>query len=149
MNWGLKIGIVFVGFVVFMISMVIICMRQENIHLVTENYYEKEIAYQDQIDNETNTVALKNDVPEILYAKENGMVTVQYPAGFSDASITGSILFFRPSDAKQDFTVPLKADPLRQQKVSVADLEKGLWKIKMEWSAVGKKYYLEEKLVVL
>lgn len=149
MNWGFKIGIVFVGFVVFMISLVTICMQQKDIHLVTENYYEKEIAYQNQIDNETNTAALKDEVPEITYAKENGIVTVRYPAGFSDGRVTGNILFFRPSDAGKDFSVPLKADQSQQQNVSVADLEKGLWKIKMEWSTVGKKYYLEERLVVL
>ena len=149
MNWGFKIGIVFVSFVVFMISMVTICMRQKNIHLVTENYYEKEIAYQDQIDNEANTAALKEEVPEISYAKENGVVTVRYPAAFSDTSIKGSILFFRPSDANQDFAVPLKASAYGQQEVSVANLTKGLWKIKMEWSAIGKNYYLEESLVVL
>lgn len=148
MNWGFKIGIVFVSFVALMVSMVTICMRQKNIHLVTENYYEKEIAYQDQIDSETNTAALKA-VPKIEYAKESGMLTVHYASMAPGDAPTGNILFFRPSDAKQDFSVPLKMDQLQQQKISVADLEKGLWKIKMEWAAVGKKYYLEERLVVL
>lgn len=123
-------------------------MKQEDIHLVTEKYYEKEIAYQDQIDIETNTAGLK-EVPLINYAQDNALVTVQYPSHFKSGNITGNILFFRPSDANQDFTVLLQADQAQQQKVSVANLDKGLWKIKMEWTSVGKKYYLEERLIVL
>ena len=45
MNWGNKITLVFIGFVILVITMVIFSMKQE-FHMVEENYYEEEIAYQ-------------------------------------------------------------------------------------------------------
>lgn len=147
MNWGNKIAIVFGVFIVLIVTLVTICMRQKDIHLVAENYYEKEIAYQDQIDIERNTASL-GEVPLIVYTQKNDVVTVKYPAGFKEAGIRGSMLFFRPSDANQDFTVALNTAN-DEQIVPVADLEKGFWKIKMEWTAADRKYYIEEKLIVL
>ena len=147
MSWGSKIAVVFFGFVIFIIGMVTISMKQKDIHLVTEKYYEKEIAYQEQIDHQRNTLALK-EVPLIAYIKDYGLVKFTYPDHFHSSSVSGTILFFRPSDARKDFTVPVKPDE-HPQEVSVTGLEKGLWKIKMEWTSADKTYYLEEKLVVL
>jgi hypothetical protein len=146
MNWGSKIAVVFSGFVLFIIGMVGICMKQDDIHLVTEKYYEKEIAYQEQIDIENNTLALQ-EKPYLEYATAKNIVTVFYPEAFKNSDIKGNILFFRPADAKKDFTVPVTTDNVRQE-ISVADLDKGLWRIKMEWTSADKTYFLEERLVL-
>lgn len=148
MNWGYKIGILFASFVVLIIGLVTICVRQDDIFLVSEKYYEKEIAYQQQIDIEQNTAELK-EKPSMAYKKEGQIVTFNYPEDFKDRKVSGTILFFRPSDATKDFSIPLKRDLDSQQSVSVASLEKGLWRVKMEMAADNKKYYFEERLVVL
>ncbi len=45
MNWGHKITIVIVVFLVAMVSMVIVAYRQTN-DMIDENYYTKELEYQ-------------------------------------------------------------------------------------------------------
>jgi len=147
MNWGYKISIVFAGFVALIITLVVISMTQKDIHLVTEKYYEKEIAYQDQIDIEQNTADLI-EKPVIKYQKENQLVVFQYPEQFNQEKITGKILFYRPSNANKDFTVNVSSDQHSMQQILVGHLEKGLWKVKMEWTSGSDKYYLEEKLVL-
>lgn len=145
MNWGYKIAIVFIGFVVLMVSMVTICFRQKDIHLVEKQYYEKEIAYQSQINIERNTATLENP-PVIRYHQENQTVKVEYSP--MQAIKEGSILFFRPSDASKDFTIAVNANK-GSQSIPVGHLQKGLWKVKMEWTDASRKFYLEEKVVVL
>ena len=147
-SWGLKIAILFSAFVGLIITMVVISMNQKDIHLVTENYYEKEIAYQDQIDSERNTASLVS-IPVVTYYKDNNKITIIYPEQFKVGPATGSIHFFRPSDANQDFILPINFNPDLEQSIPIGSLQKGLWKIKMEWTAGQQKYYMEERLVLL
>ena len=49
MDWGKGILLTIIAFVAFIMTLVVISVKQDDIHLVTENYYEKEIKYQDQI----------------------------------------------------------------------------------------------------
>jgi hypothetical protein len=146
MNWGHKIFILFAGFVILIITLVVISMRQKDIHLVTERYYEKEIAYQDQIDKEKITAALFQK-PEIKYIKSEQLVAITYPDQLTKERINGNILFYRPSDAGMDFNVSIKSENGNQQ-VLVGHLEKGFWRIKMDWTSASEKYYIEEKLVI-
>ena len=43
MNWGKKIAIVYLSFVGFMGFLVWNCLQQDDIHLVSKDYYQKEI----------------------------------------------------------------------------------------------------------
>ena len=50
MNWGNGILLLLLVFIGLMVTLVTICVRQDDIHLVTENYYAEEIKYQEHID---------------------------------------------------------------------------------------------------
>ena len=60
-SWGTGIVIGIVVFVVFTLSMTVIFMTQD-VHLVTDNYYEKTLTYQDEIDKQSRTKALDDKV---------------------------------------------------------------------------------------
>ena len=49
MNWGNKIMLSFSVFVAIIITMVVVSMKQD-VFLVSEDYYDKEVKYQNQID---------------------------------------------------------------------------------------------------
>ncbi len=53
MGWGWRITILYSSFVVFMIGMAVMAFRQD-FDLVSDDYYEEEIAYQGRIDQMTN-----------------------------------------------------------------------------------------------
>lgn len=145
MNWGTKIAIAYVGFVAFIIAMVVLCIKQDDIHLVSKDYYKEEIAYQDQIDKLTNTQKLHGQMG-FQYEGEQQKVDFFFPKSLADAS--GEILFFRPSDARKDTRMPVQMDEAGHQVVSVAHLDKGLWKVKVKWSANDKDYFSEETLII-
>jgi nitrogen fixation protein FixH len=145
MNWGHKITIVYLTFMAFTIGLVVICMKQKDLFLVSNNYYEEEIAYQDKIDKMHNFEKLQAK-PEWQYDQGQQVLEFRFPEGFSWAS--GEIYFFRPSDANQDMKISIRPDGNGRQTVNTQNLSKGLWKVKLQWDEQGKAYYHEKVLVL-
>ncbi len=54
MSWGNKIAIAYSLFVVLMITLVTMCIKQKDIFLVSDDYYKQEIEFQDRIDKNNN-----------------------------------------------------------------------------------------------
>jgi hypothetical protein len=145
MNFGHKIGIFYMLFVIFMITLVMLCMKQKDISLVSDDYYKKEIAYQSEIEKHRNTEQLAQPI-KIVCDGDKQQVSVIFPEEQKGA--TGKIQFYRPSDAKKDFTVDLALHDTTIQAIPVSHLTKGLWVVKIEWKKAGKAYLKEEKIVL-
>jgi len=145
MNWGWKIFFMTAGFVLLVLFMVFKAMQQD-FHLVYEDYYDKEIKYQDEIDKIKNARELGDGLKIEYLLKEDNM-KFTYPLQHRN-SIKGSILFFRPSDSSLDTTFPIKPGLDGTQIIRVGSLEKGLWQVKVTW-AFGNKEYQQEKNIVL
>lgn len=117
------------------------------VEMVTENYYEKTLQYEDQITKERNTDNLKQK-PIFNYTKSNHLIILKMPDEFSGKSIKGDILFFRPSDAQKDRRVNLQFDKDGKQFISVKELSPGKWKAQLEWYDGAKSFYYEEIIVI-
>ncbi len=143
MNFGHKITVVYVAFVIFMLSLVTLCIKKKDLFLVSSDYYKKEIAYQSEIDKYSNTQKLS--VPVKIERNESDL-TFQFPEESKNAK--GEILFYRPSNASLDFSIPIKLDVYASQKVETNKLVKGLWVVKMEWEQNGKGYLKEQKVIL-
>ncbi|GAB3338841.1 FixH family protein [Marivirga atlantica] len=138
MNWGQKITIGFIGFVVFIIGMVTISMRTD-FFLVEENYYEEELAFQDKIESRTNGTGWQKNVS---IANEEEFIDIN----FEDAENvqSGKVYFFRPSNAELDFSFPLTEN----LKLPKKEILPGKWIVNFEWQYEGKKYVKEETIYV-
>ncbi|UZD22545.1 FixH family protein [Algoriphagus halophytocola] len=141
MNWGTGIVLTIVGFVALILVMVVISVRMEGIELVTENYYEEEIKYQDRIDQIDQASELGRDV--IAYNSQQKLIELDLPNGS-----TGSLQFFRPSDSSLDQSIPVKVVKDDVTIVPVDRLKPGYWKIKLEWSENGVRHYQEKKITI-
>lgn len=141
MSWGWKIFLITAGFVLFILFMVFRAMQQD-FHLVYDDYYDKEIKYQGEIDNIKNARNLKDGL-KIEYLLGEGKVKFTYPPEHKN-SIKGSLYFFRPSDSSLDMSFPIQSGPDGTQSISVNSLKKGLWQVKVNW-AYGNLEFQEEK----
>lgn len=118
--------------------MVTISMSTE-FYLVGENYYEEELAYQGEIDRKANgdqwlklvSVTQVGDYVEISFQD-------------ADSVQAGKVNFFRPSDAKLDFSFPI-LDNLRLPK---NEIPSGKWLVNLQWEFEGKQYVKEEVLYI-
>ena len=141
MNWGFKIVISFLAFMAIIISMVVICMRQD-VSLVAPDYYKQEIAYQSHIDKQKNAI-LAADKMEFTYNKGDEQFSL-----VSKEYAEGELHLYRPSDATKDVKVPFIVNSGEQATITSKGLEKGLWKAKLTWQKGEKTYYLEKTVVI-
>lgn len=124
------------------VAMVIFAMTK-NTDLVSDNYYEKEIKYQDQIDKEKRTKELGEQI-KIDY--QGTYISIKFPNTYNIRDIKGTTLFYRPSEARKDIRLNLELDSLGEQKIITYKFSKGLWKIQVNWKMNGKDYYNESSV---
>lgn len=144
MNWGWKIAIVLAIYMTGIISVVWYSMTLD-VNLVAEDYYQQELAYEEQIDRMKNSEALENR-PTVKFSSDRNYVVLTFPKELSPEN--GRITFFRPSDFTQDRKFKLELDVENQQGFVAASLKPGLWKAKLVWEKDGKSYYDEFVIVI-
>jgi len=143
-NWGTGIFIVLTVFILAVIVFYLFITNLD-INLVEDNYYEKELVYQEKIDKLENTSLLPG---KIKVSKEPGTLIIQFPALENGISPEGTVWFYRPSDPEKDFTLPLQLNDSLSQAFDITKLDKGRWLLKLDWKMGGKEYYFEESIFI-
>jgi hypothetical protein len=143
-SWGTGIAIGIIVFVVISISMTVIFMTQD-VDLVADKYYENSLQYQEEIDKQSRTKSLDEQV-KINFNGE--VITISVPSAYLDKNISGEIYFYRPSNPAFDFKLPLQMSTEGNQNIPVERLEKGFWRIKLNWTMDGDGYYNERALIL-
>lgn len=142
-NWGTGLAIWLVVFIIFILQFVIRISVQDKYdsELVTENYYEKEMVFQRQIDGETNA----NNLNVNLKSKktEEGFL-LTFPAEFKPEKITGKISLYRPSNKKLDFEEDLVLSK-NEYLIPNKKLVEGRWDIIVFWEYEGEEYFYKSR----
>ncbi len=140
MNWGTGLAIT-IGAFMLMILLFVFGASKLQTELVSDNYYEKEIKFQETIDKQKNTNALEGNF-EILGTVKS--VKINLPKDLEGQEIEGTISLYRPSSEMLDFEV--KAENSMEQVIESENLVAGKWTISIDITADGKGYYYEEKV---
>jgi len=141
-NWGTGITVFYLTFMATMLLMVY-RSTQQDINLVVDNYYEKDLSYQSHLDRINNTRSLKTDL-KIDYQKEGDIVRFIFPEEIE--KVAGEVLLYRASDAKQDVLYQISLDQNHEYILPTVDLQKGNWKIKVDWTGDQTPFYKETNL---
>ncbi|MFZ1731573.1 MAG: FixH family protein [Bacteroidota bacterium] len=142
--WAVGITIVIVVFLIATITLGIY-ISQQHYDLVTQNYYEKDLGYQKQIDTQQRTNAL-GDKPALELDRTAKVCNVAFPARPDYRGISGDVTFYRISDAAHDVTHTLSLNSEGRQYISVSGLQPGQWIAKLRWMESEKEYYIEERM---
>ena len=143
-NWGTGIFISIASFMIITIILTFVFMNQR-VDLVANDYYEKTLTYQKQIDTYKRTAELKEMV-SFNYAGDK--INLSFPDSFLRQVDNGKLYFYRPSDSKKDFIIPIQLDKNGRQTFNTVKIDKGYWKVEIEWS-MNKQNYLMEKSVLI
>jgi len=146
MHWGNSIVLSFLLFAAFIFTMVFIGMNQK-IDLVTENYYQDELKFQKHLEKRTNVYSLEESL-ELIVDRTNKRAVLVFPKSQFSQEMSGTIHFFRPSDASMDRKTPLILDGNLSQQLDLSNLQMGFWRLKISWSYAGKEYYDEKTLTL-
>lgn len=141
-NWGSKLLVAMILFMLMMIVFVIMSMRQ-TFFLVEKDYYPKAIEYQDKIDHIQNAKSLAQ---RIQINNLGDHVELTFPNELPAAKIKGEIMFYRPSDVGKDVVFPISADTTHRRVCNVSGLENGKYIIKIDYQIDDVGYYQEETI---
>ncbi|MGY3090147.1 hypothetical protein ACVWYF_003202 [Hymenobacter sp. UYAg731] len=144
--WPYAIVAVFVLFAVYIGSMVYQAM-QTDVNLVSADYYQQELAHQQRIDAVARAAALLTPV-QVRYDAASRRLNLQLPAALAGQSVAGQVHFFRPSNQKLDFTVPLRPAADLQQSINTSKMALGFWRVQLEFTAGGQAYFIEQDLLL-
>lgn len=112
----------------------------QKVDIVTDNYYEKELKYQEQLDKVARTRALKETMEITNTGKE---LIIKFPNVPDKNQNKDFISLYRPSDNTKDVKIPVLTDSSRTQIVSVERIARGYWKAQINWTSGGSEYYYE------
>ncbi len=138
MNWGHGLTLSFIGFAGFILFMAVKSFDQ-NIDLVTEDYYREELNFQKRIDQIERTRT--NDMEARVQ-----LTSSQLQLTFPQAPEQGEAHLYRPSDSQFDKYFQLR----KAQKMTFdrSDLKKGYYILKIRWEIDGQKFYQEKGIVL-
>jgi nitrogen fixation protein FixH len=144
-NWGTGIVIAIVLFMSFILFLVIKMSTDKNYEhdLVVEKYYQKELAYQEEIDAEENLQLLSERITGKKVA-EGWLLT--FPPEMENTIIEGTVFLYRPSNKQLDFDFPLVMSGVN---LLIPDerLLDGRWNIIIDWKYDGKSYLFKDSIM--
>ena len=140
-HWGHGIAAFYSFFVATLVIVVIKSTAFDN-SLVTEQYYARDLNYQQEFDRRQNSDRLLESVR--LETGANGQELV-FPAG---GQVNGTVLFYRPSTRHDDRKFNLRVNPSGRMPLNFTGMTLGRYQAIVEWSADGVSYYDELDLTV-
>ncbi len=144
--WPRLIILGYILFIAYIGNFVRMAM-QSDVDLVSKDYYQKEIAYQDHINTVTQTKENKAGI-QVTLAEAAGQLVIAFPEFYQGQQVAGAVKFFRPSNAKLDFEIPLNLNEARQQFIPIEKLEKGFWKVQVSSTVNGKSFFTEQTITL-
>src|SRR4051812_11834776 len=125
-NWGTGIVLTSLFFMLFIITLVVKTYSHK-VDLVSEDYYNQELHFQERIDKMNNVKSEDDKVKWKIQGKE---ISFHFPKKMNSPS--GTIEFFRPSDSAKDWKVQINVNNERIQSLHTKMLLHGLYKIKID-----------------
>lgn len=142
MNWGYKILIGFSTFVVGMLCMVGVAMKQTN-EMMDDNYYDKELKFQDKIDASKNLSAV---VEKLSITDSGDVVVLQFPAATIASNTVGTIECIRSAEKKKDVALKLQVDEKGRQLLPKMLFINGIYQLRLDWTTNGTSYFHSQVL---
>jgi hypothetical protein len=140
-NWATGIVLSYVVFATATLGFVVFALRRP-VDLVAPDYYAQSLRQDRQMEAVRNARDLHATVVQSV---ERGLLVTLPAAQAGDAR--GSVTLYRPSDASADRVVALKTDAAGRQQIPLQGLEPGVWSVRVRWTAQGREFYVEERLV--
>lgn len=139
-NWGVGVFILYSAFVILILFLVFKSFNTK-VDLVTEDYYQQELKFQDKIDQKRNTAGLEQG---LKHEVSGSTIFLTFPPGHQSA--TGTVMVYRPSNKAYDKVFDIKPDENSKMIIAMENSPIGLYKLKVDWSNKDTAYYVEEDI---
>jgi len=137
MNWGHKILIAFGCFFIIMGTLIYVGANEDH-QLVTENYYEQELNYQEVINQKSNAQKVG-----VHWQKDGDNICLVIPDSID--IIEGEIKLYRASDSNLDKSINF--DP-NSNCLKASDFQSGKWEISFKGNSNSEDYFSESLWII-
>ncbi len=143
MNWGYKILFVYLAFIAGILVLVY-KSSSEKVDLVTENYYQQELKYEQKIDEAERAQSLS---APLRYKVNKNEISIFFPKEMNDKKITAQTLLYHAADESKDSVYTLETSSGKLTMV-LPGTDKGMYELKMDWKVDTTRYYSEHKVFI-
>jgi len=142
-NWGTGILIFLILFLMAAAVFIGFAMRQD-VNLVHEDYYEKGVDYETQMNAEARSVIYRDSIESHF---EGQFLWVTFHGSQQLQMDSANVLLYRPSSSSLDLHVPFD---FREGvlKIPGSELYSGRYILKLSWYREGKKYEVDKAIQV-
>lgn len=143
-SWGSGLLLTYLAFMAIILAAVFFSFTQD-VNLVADNYYERELTHQQEIDKTKRAEVLPE---KVLFVQTDSSLVISFPNIFGSNKIKGKVRFYRPDDNQEDFVKTIVLNDSFQQEVLLTSLKKGLWKVSVDWFVNDISYLSTKNLMV-
>ncbi len=140
MKWNFGTGI-FVAYTVFAAVLIALVIRSTTYDhsLVVEDYYAKDLAYQETIDKKQNSLNRKGSPLLNRSGFQRGEILfLEFPA--ASGQVEGTVQLYRPDNKRLDRHFTIELDEQGRFGFDTRSLVPGRWIVRVDWSQSGKEY---------
>lgn len=139
MNWGKGIAIALSAFICFIIYLAVGLMSH-SVELESEDYYKREMAYEQEIQALNNAQKLDK---QVILTSEDDFVVVQIPEGdYKDVRVE----LMRPNNTKQDKQYDILGT--KTFTIPTSELEQGKYNVSISYMQDGNVCLQKDKIYV-
>ena len=144
LNWGFGIAAVYIIFAGFMVWFAIKASSQKY-DLVTDNYYNEAVNYQERIDAGENALNMDTKLA-INYLSNNKSLEISISG--VQKNINGVLSFYKPDRAIDDFKFDFAINETGKQIIPLTEMAHGYWDVNAAWSMEGKKCFTTKRIFI-
>ncbi len=140
LNWGHGLAIALGCFMLFILFLIFVFpMGKQNADMISNNYYEEELQYQDIIDAKNNAAKLEKTP---TYKVTNEGMLISFPESIKVDDNTVNFVLFRTADSNLD----VKKEVTLQHNLFLipkAVIYSGSYTLKLKWKENKKPYQVD------
>ena len=140
LNWGHGLAIALGCFIIFILFLILIFpMGKQNAEMISNNYYEEELKYQDVIDAKNNAAKLEKTP---TYKATSEGILISFPDNIKVDKDIANFVLFRTEDSNLD----VKKEVTLQHNLFLIPkkvISKGSYTLKLKWTENKKPYQVD------
>lgn len=140
-NWGHGVVLALASFIIFILLMILIFPHgQQNAEVISDHYYEDELAYQDVINAKNNADQL---IAKPVFTQNIQGITVSFPPEIKPNDGKANFLLFRTNDSNLDVKKDVELSSFHSFTIPAKILAAGSYTLKVKWTTDKKPYQVD------
>lgn len=144
-SWGHGVVVALFAFIVFILSMLFLFPNgQKNSEMVTENYYEEELQYQDVIDAKNRADALSE---KPVYNQDTHGINITFPKDYNNSNTSIKFVLNRTDDQNLDIKRAVQLNENQSFIIPKKVLKMGNYTLRLMWTKDKIDYRMDYDVI--